>query len=196
MVSPSLSFRHSIGKSLPERVGTYYNKPDVGCMHFTTSDESFARMKPDQRVPLSNILQKNKISVNMNSVCSLRMIDVCIRPWSFPNMPTSTALWRNPLSMRLNSNACDHSLVHQEAPWVRSLHHLPGKEGERAGQNVEQTVKNNRGESEDVCECVCVCVCYRKREIMRRHKEKAGEEGIRLHQLILVMRAEKEIRHR
>lgn len=52
---------------------------------------------------------------------------------------------------------CDHSLVHQEVPWVQSLHHLPGKEKERererhrTGQNAEQTANDNGGESGDVC---------------------------------------------
>lgn len=42
------------------------------------------------------------------------------------------------LSVRLNGNICDHSLVHQEVPWVRSLHHLPGKEKSRSGCGTEQ----------------------------------------------------------
>ncbi len=56
--------------------------------------------------------------------CWLTQWHDVIGPWALGSSLQS-------LCARLNSNTCDHSLVHQEVPWVRSLHHLPGKERQR-----------------------------------------------------------------
>ena len=72
------------------------------------------------------------------------------------------------------SNTRDHSLIRQEVPGARSLHHLPGKE-RGAGQNVEQTVNDNGNK-------VRVCVLRGGKDNGKLQGEKAGKKGIMLHQ--------------
>lgn len=52
---------------------------------------------------------------------------------------------------------CDHSLVHQEVPWVQSLHHLPGKEKERERDTERVRTRNRRRMimEEKVGMCAC-----------------------------------------
>lgn len=112
--------------------------------------------------------------------------------WHDESGPRALSSIIQSLSVRLNGNICDHSLVHQEVPWVRSLHHLPGKERERVRMWSKRWMIMEAGESEDVC----VRACWMELEIIGRHKGRAGEEGIRLHQLWVMRMGEEEIRSR